>query len=216
MSDEEGVPRFGLRRGARFLQSLRREETTEDADEEWLAHLGREAGDGRASEEPSQRDGGDQGEVPAPVTAAVLSLSDAMATLEERLASLEEALMRATAACTVSRLFVREVQNAAVAPSPEPEGPPAAAPSPEPEGPPAAAPSPEPEGQAAVAPSPEPEGPPAAAPSPEPEGPPAGAPAPAGEAPSPPAGDEAPSQPSLASDAHRRWGMPRPGPAGTG
>ena len=180
MSDEEGVPRFGLRRGARFLQSLRREETTEDADEEWLAHLGREAGDGRASEEPSQRDGGDQGEVPAPVTAAVLSLSDAMATLEERLASLEEALMRATAACTVSRLFVREVQNAAVAPSPEPEGPPAAAPSP------------------------------------EPEGPPAGAPAPAGEAPSPPAGDEAPSQPSLASDAHRRWGMPRPGPAGTG
>ena len=127
-----------------------------------------------------------------------------MATLEERLASLEEALMRATAACTVSRLFVREVQNAAVAPSPEPEGPPAAAP------------SPEPEGQATVAPSPGPEGPPDVTPSPEPEGPPAGAPAPAGEAPSPPAGDEAPSQPSLASDAHRRWGMPRPGPAGTG
>lgn len=42
MTNEEEVPRFSLRRGARFLETLRDEPESEAADERWLADLGQD------------------------------------------------------------------------------------------------------------------------------------------------------------------------------
>lgn len=47
MSSEEDVPRFSLRRGARFLETFREDANTEDADEGWLADLGDDGGGGQ-------------------------------------------------------------------------------------------------------------------------------------------------------------------------
>lgn len=97
-TSEEEVPRFGLRRGARFLETLRDETGTGDADDEWLADLRPHSGDDVPPEVAS----------PANMATLVTALGEAMATLEERLLVLEEALARATAACTVSRMVLHQ------------------------------------------------------------------------------------------------------------
>ena len=50
MTNEEEVPRFGLRRGARFLETLREEADADGADEEWLTGLRQELGDDALSD----------------------------------------------------------------------------------------------------------------------------------------------------------------------
>ncbi len=60
-TDDEEVPRFSLRRGARFVETLREGAEAEDGDEDWLADLRHETAQG----DPSL-DGGDLGGDPAP------------------------------------------------------------------------------------------------------------------------------------------------------
>ena len=199
-TSEEEVPRFGLRRGARFLESLREETGTGDADDEWLADLrpgsvdeldgasdgGEPGNDDELDDEPAPRlpeagdlvdppraaseptgtelagpgpaaadlaghdldgtlaaelaesgmaetDGSEanvteerlgapgrqagtgaaqpsEGPSQASMSAFVSALGEAMATLEERLLVVEEALAKAAAACTVSRMVLRQAE----------------------------------------------------------------------------------------------------------
>lgn len=137
-TNEEEVRRFGLRRGARFLETLREEAESQDADDEWIAGLRPDSADEAAigavdsDEGPARGPAGSDHEAPevrapaepvaptAPVAHAppagvldiVPALGDAMATLEERLSVLEEALVKAAAACTVTRMVLRQAEPA--------------------------------------------------------------------------------------------------------
>ncbi len=129
VTNEENVPRFSLRRGARFLETFRDEPPSEEGDQGWLADL---------SEKPDEDGGTSLGELeaglerdpagesdaaseqPEPVALEVpeppprvypAALSDAVATLADRLAILEEALARTAAACTVARAVLGEGQS---------------------------------------------------------------------------------------------------------
>lgn len=130
-TNDDEVGRFGLRRGARFLETLRDQASAVDADDEWLAGLRPES-----VEEAAVHGGGagDQGEPgpsaaregrprPSSATDVVPTLTDAMATLEDRLAVLEEALVKAAAACTVSRTVLRQLEAAMRDPSRSPGDP---------------------------------------------------------------------------------------------
>ena len=58
VTNEEDVPRFSLRRGARFQETFRDEPGREAPDDEWLADLGEDF-DGDQSEDAQSRDAGD-------------------------------------------------------------------------------------------------------------------------------------------------------------
>ena len=119
-TDDEEVGRFELRRGARFVETIRDQADT-GTDDEWLAGLRPDSVD-----EP-EVEGGDAGEPggpgppatpagpagPSSVADVVTTLTDAVATLEDRLALLEEALVKAVVACTVSRSLLRQLGAAA-------------------------------------------------------------------------------------------------------
>jgi hypothetical protein len=46
VTNEEDVPRFSLRRGARFLETFPQEPESEDSDEQWIADLRQDPGEG--------------------------------------------------------------------------------------------------------------------------------------------------------------------------
>jgi hypothetical protein len=127
-ASEEQVPRFGLRRGARFAETLREDTGSGDADDEWLADLrpgdadeavvdSVEVGDeGRADQTPEPGAGPPEEAAeehdPAGLPGVLPAVGHAMAMLEERLSTLEEALAKAAAACTVSRAVLAQAQAA--------------------------------------------------------------------------------------------------------
>ncbi len=132
VTSEEDVPRFSLRRGARFLETFRDEAQDDEGDQGWLASLGQEPDEDGASslgehDAVLQRDvvgeshaASEQAEpveaepveveVSEPANVYPAALSDAVATLADRLAVLEEALARTAAACTVARVVLGEGQ----------------------------------------------------------------------------------------------------------
>lgn len=129
------VPRFSLRRGARFLETFDDQPQSDDIDEAWLADLGEEQDENEATdlaggvmsledgvtdldeklgeEAHSVGQGLDAGsaEGPGADDAPEPALNDVMTTLAERLAHLEEALARTAAACTVARVVLGQGQE---------------------------------------------------------------------------------------------------------
>ncbi len=122
------VPRFSLRRGARFLETFGDQPQSDESDESWLADLGEEQDE---NERANLEDGGtdhhqnlgqdehtvgqgldaDPPDGAGAVEAAQPALNDVMATLAERLAYLEEALVRTASACTVARVVLGQGQD---------------------------------------------------------------------------------------------------------
>jgi hypothetical protein len=107
----EDVPRFSLRRGARFLETFGDQPQSGEIDEGWLADLGEDE-DGHegtdledAVTDAGSPDGAGAADVPQP------ALTDVMTTLAERLAHLEEALVRTASACTVARVVLGQGQD---------------------------------------------------------------------------------------------------------
>lgn len=132
VTNEEDVPRFSLRRGARFLETFRDEAQDDEGDHGWLAGLGEEpdedgasslrehdavlqsevVGESHAASEQAEPVEVEPVEVEVAERANLYpaALSDAVATLADRLAVLEEALARTAAACTVARVVLGEGQ----------------------------------------------------------------------------------------------------------